>query len=87
MKIESTSVVIDTYAWIEYFRGTKKGEIVKNYLLSAENVYTPSIVLAEIVRKYIRENYSRDVVKRRLKVIAEISLIGKYRCRTSARSR
>ncbi len=78
VKIENTNLVnlvVDTYAWIEYFQGSKKGEEVKEFLLSAENVYTPSIVLAEIARKYIRENIPREIVKQRLKIIVEISFI------------
>ncbi len=75
VKIETTNIVVDTYAWIEYFRGTKKGEIVKNYLLTAEKIYTPSIVLAEIARKYIREKIPEDTVRQRLKAIVEISTL------------
>ena len=75
MKIESIDIVVDTYAWIEYFRGSKKGEIVKKYLLLARNIYTPSIVLAEIARKYVREGISEDIVRQRLKVIVKTSTI------------
>lgn len=75
MRIGSPNIVVDTYAWIEYFRGTVKGEAVKRYLLSARGVYTPSIVLAEIARKYLREGFSRDAVSEKLKVIANISTI------------
>lgn len=56
------AVVFDTYAWIEYFRGSKQGNIVKNYLES-EDVITPVIVLLELsyhahqegwdIRKYL----------------------------------
>jgi len=77
VKIESSglSLVVDTYAWIEYFRGTRKGEVVKNYLLSSSSIYTPSIVLAEVARKYIREGIPGDVVKERLRAITSISAI------------
>jgi predicted nucleic acid-binding protein len=49
-------VVYDTYAWIEYFLGTSKGAQVKKLL--DKGGYTPSIVLAEISRKYFREGAS-----------------------------
>ncbi|HIE32764.1 MAG TPA: type II toxin-antitoxin system VapC family toxin [Thermodesulfobacteriaceae bacterium] len=55
MRIENCRVVVDSYAWIEYFSGSKAGELVKEYLISASSAYTPSIVLAEIARKYMRE--------------------------------
>ncbi len=41
---------------LEFFIGSKKGEMVKDYLLGENEAYTPSIVLAEIARKYLREN-------------------------------
>ena len=75
MKTGNTSIVVDTYAWIEYFRGTRKGEIVKEKLLSAPEIYTPSIVLAEIARKYLRENMPEPLVEERLKIITEASII------------
>lgn len=61
--------VYDTYAWIEYFRGSEKGAAVK-YLLNSQGGYTPSIVLAEIARKYIKEGFSENDVLKRLLFIA-----------------
>jgi predicted nucleic acid-binding protein len=46
--------VIDSYVWIEYFRGTKKGEIAKKYI-EIENSATPTIVIAELSRKLLYE--------------------------------
>jgi len=46
--------VIDSYVWIEYFRGTKKGEIAKRYI-EIENSATPTIVIAELSRKLLYE--------------------------------
>ncbi|MCE4608777.1 MAG: PIN domain-containing protein [Desulfurococcales archaeon] len=57
--------VYDTYAWIEYFRGSEKGAVVKRLLESQEG-YTPSIVLAEVARKYRREGFNEDDILRRL---------------------
>jgi len=61
--------VYDTYAWIEYFRGSEKGAIVKQ-LLNTQEGYTPSIVLAEIARKYRREGFDTDDILKRLLFIA-----------------
>lgn len=47
--------LLDTYAWIEYFRGTNKGKIVKN-LIESERIYTSIISIAELSDKYYREN-------------------------------
>ena len=48
--------VIDSYAWIEYFRGTSKGKKVKE-ILESQPCFTPSIVIAELSNKYAKQNY------------------------------
>jgi len=68
-------IVVDTYAWIELFIGSEKGRIVKEKLGSAEEVYTPDIVLAELARKYAREGIELSVLEERLSKISEISRI------------
>ncbi len=75
MRTENTSIVIDTYAWIEYFRGSDKGKVVKEYLLGSMETYTPSIVLAELARKYFQENMPESTVRERLSVVAETTTI------------
>jgi predicted nucleic acid-binding protein len=46
-------IVIDTYAWVELLLGSEKGKKVVEILENAENVCTPSIVLAESARKFL----------------------------------
>ena len=46
--------VIDSYAWIEYFMGTKTGEKVKPTIEGQEEKITPTICLAEIYAKTLR---------------------------------
>jgi predicted nucleic acid-binding protein len=46
--------IIDAYAWIEYFKASKCGEIAKKYIES-EGAATPTIVVAEVSRKLQRE--------------------------------
>jgi predicted nucleic acid-binding protein len=50
----SYKYVIDAYAWIEYFRASKFGEVAKRYIESEESA-TPTIVVSEISRKLLRE--------------------------------
>jgi len=50
----SCKYVIDAYAWIEYFRASKFGEIAKEYIES-DDAATPTIVVAEISRKLLQE--------------------------------
>ena len=51
----SYEFVIDSYAWVEYFRGTKKGEKAKQFIESGKAA-TSSISIAELSEKYKREN-------------------------------
>ncbi len=50
-------IIFDTYAWIEYFRGTSKGKVVEKFLKSHE-ILTPVLVLAELSCKAAREKWS-----------------------------
>lgn len=47
--------VIDSYAWVEYFRGSEEGAIAREYIES-KNCATASITIAELSEKYKREN-------------------------------
>lgn len=47
--------VIDSYAWLEYFMGTKSGERVKSVIDSTEDEnFTPSICVAEVYAKALK---------------------------------
>jgi predicted nucleic acid-binding protein len=50
----SSKYVIDSYAWIEYFKASKYGEVAKEYIENADCV-TPTIVVSEISRKLQKE--------------------------------
>jgi len=52
----SFDCVFDSYAWIEYFRGSKKGKKVKEFVETKKGV-TPIIVVAELSAKYHKENW------------------------------
>jgi predicted nucleic acid-binding protein len=49
------AVVLDSFAWIEYFNGTSAGKTVHD-LLGSGRVATPAIVIAELSEKYKRLN-------------------------------
>lgn len=49
-------IVFDTYAWIEFFKGTEKGKKVNIYLEN-EEVLTPSIVLLELSYRADQEGW------------------------------
>ena len=73
---EESKVLFDTYAWIEYFRGSEEGEVVKKYIESDFEVLTPTIVLAELSDKYRRigkgvqwEDDRREIVELRSRIV------------------
>lgn len=68
-------IVIDAYAWIEHFIGSAKGQKVKEIIESADEVFTPGTVLAEIARKYLREGIDEEIVDSRLQEITGASNI------------
>jgi len=45
----------DSWAWVEYFRGSRSGETVRAILESDEVLSTPSVSLAELKLKYLAE--------------------------------
>lgn len=66
------TVTFDSSTWIEYFAGSKKGEIVKKIIDGKEHVFTPSICLMEIKSKYVREGHE---YQERIDFICSISSI------------
>ena len=46
--------VIDAYAWVEYFRASKFGEVAQKYI-EREDSATPTIVVSEVSRYLLRE--------------------------------
>ncbi len=68
-------IVIDTYAWIELLIGSEKGNKVKELMENAEEVYTPSTVLAETARKFLREGTDEKTINTWLEIITTTSVI------------
>ena len=58
--------VIDSYAWTEYFMGTKTGEKVKPIIENTEEKITPTICLAEIYAKTLRAENDELAEKQRI---------------------
>ena len=68
---------LDTSAWIEYFEGGKSGKFVSDLILEVNNeIYTSSIVIAEIASKLKRKKSNVEQVLEALKnnaLIIELS--------------
>jgi predicted nucleic acid-binding protein len=58
--------VIDSYAWIEYFMGTKAGEKVRPIIENKEEKITPTICLAEIYAKTLKMESEELAEKQRV---------------------
>ena len=65
-------IIFDTYAWIEYFEGTKKGEKVEEYLKNNE-IITPVIALLELSYKADKENWDFKEIFNFIKIHSKIS--------------
>ena len=66
--------VIDSYAWIEYFMGTRAGEKVKPIVEGLEEEITPTICLAEVYAKTIKVE-SEELAEKQRRFIKERSII------------
>jgi predicted nucleic acid-binding protein len=64
--------LFDSFAWIEYFMGSKRGAKVKGYVESGEPLYTASVCLTEVKSRYLRDK--RDPTDR-IELIMERSFI------------
>jgi len=65
-------LVVDAFAWFEYFFGTGRGEKVWEFVESEEMLVTPAIALFEIKNKLVREG--RDY-KKQVQFVMERSLV------------
>ncbi len=68
-------IVIDAYAWIELLIGSERGVKVKELIENSEEAYTPSTVLAETARKFLREGTDEKTINTWLEIITNASVI------------
>ncbi|MDE1855973.1 MAG: PIN domain-containing protein [Candidatus Micrarchaeota archaeon] len=55
----STRYVVDSWAWIEYFRGSRYGDIAKRHMDAGE-LFTSSFTVSEVTSKFDREGLDVD---------------------------
>jgi PIN domain nuclease of toxin-antitoxin system len=60
-----TSVIVDSWAWVEYLKGTEAGEKVRRYLESGE-AYTHSVTISEVISKLVRKGLDIEMAIRTL---------------------
>jgi predicted nucleic acid-binding protein len=71
-RARNRALVLDSFAWIEYFNGTSAGEKVQHFLEIGPTL-TPAIVVAELSEKHKRLNREfeskYDFVKARTSIV------------------
>ncbi len=67
-------MMLDSFAWMEYFMGTAKGEKVQKLVDDDSQLYTSPIVIAEIYSKSLRTDGNaeerKDFIMKRCAVVA-----------------
>ncbi len=67
-------MMLDSFAWMEYFMGTAKGEKVKKLVDDDSQLYTSPIVIAEIYSKSLRTDGNaeerKDFIMKRCAVVS-----------------
>ena len=66
--------VIDSYAWIEYFMGTKAGENAKAIIENSEEKITPTICLGEVYAKALKVE-SQELAEKQKTFVKEKSAL------------
>ncbi len=70
------TVLIDSWAWVEFFAGSKTGESVKTYIMNeTQEIIISSINLAEIYRLALDRFDEKAAEKRRSAMISRCYLI------------
>ena len=67
--------VMDSYAWIEYFMGTKAGEKAKSIIENSEEKITPTICLAEVYAKTLKVESQELAEKQKIFIKEKSALI------------
>jgi predicted nucleic acid-binding protein len=66
-------VVVDSWAWVEYLRGSKAGKKVEQRISRGDELWTSVVTLTEVVSKYRREGVAEDTA---IEAISSLSRIG-----------
>ncbi len=69
------NLTVDTFAWVEIFRGTPLGRRAQALMNEAEDCFTPSVALAEVASIAVRSGLSDALILNELRLVAESSRI------------
>lgn len=71
---KNLTVLIDSWAWIEFFKGSKAGEKVKDFIDGSDIVVISAINMAEVYRWFLR-SYTNAEAEEARKVMKEVCLV------------
>ena len=68
-----TKIVVDTYAWIEYFNASERGLKVREIIEKEGNeIFISSVSFAEIISKFLRTNKDINIAIDGLNSLAKV---------------
>lgn len=65
--------IFDSWAWVEYFAGTRAGEAVRDLVEGTEVLFTPAVCLTELRAKYLAEG--KDPSARIAFIVSRTSIV------------
>jgi predicted nucleic acid-binding protein len=68
-------LTIDSFAWVELIRGGPRGARVRDLIEGSETSYTPSVVLAEVAHRCLRDGLGEMTTRHELSAIQEASVL------------
>lgn len=68
------TVLIDSWAWIEYWKGSKYAKNAAKYIESDEEAFVSTINLTEIYSWFAR-SYNEDIAKERIEIVEKRTYI------------
>lgn len=69
------TLIIDSFAWVEFLAGGPGGPTVRTRLESPEDLVTPDIVLAEVARVFGRQGVPTESIRGHLRSIGALSQV------------
>ncbi len=75
MELAAKAFVIDSWAWIEYFKGSTPGKRAKEYIESGEEVLVSAINVSEIYRFLLRWCKSDNEVEQYISFVLKAAFV------------
>ncbi|MEK6845749.1 MAG: type II toxin-antitoxin system VapC family toxin, partial [Nanoarchaeota archaeon] len=73
--LATTALVIDSWAWIEYFKGSVYGKKAKEYIESGTEILVSAINISEVYRFLLRWCKSDDEVEKYISFVLKAAFV------------